>query len=84
MALGLGLTVTATPPPSTPTSAEAGLQDVQPLCSQPHVSSRELFNPWLLLWQANIFLIFKGGTQLIPGPILLLLQIFLFYWHERR
>ena len=71
--------------PSLPSHLSRGWPaGLQPLCSQPHVSSRELFNPWSLLWQANIFLIFKGGTKLIPGPILLLLQIFLFYWHERR
>lgn len=51
---------------------------------QLHISSQELPNPGSLLCQTNVLLISKGGTQLICGPILWFLQIFLFYWHERR
>lgn len=75
---GLSLTDKANRP------QKAGLPEASFSLLSVYISGQEPPNPGSLPCQANIFLILKGGTQLVRGPILLLLQIFLFYWHERR
>lgn len=72
------------PPQQRPACWIPSLLDVLLSPLSPTSPARSFLIPRWLPRQANIFLTSKGGTQLIRGPILLLLQMFLFYWHERR